>query len=75
MDLYRHYTNEQLAALRDRLTTSLHDRLTKATSVGSGDRNARFDQQTAEIRKEAAAVIAEIDRRRGTNPRGPIYLV
>lgn len=75
MDLYRHYSLPELTALRDRLTASLHDRLTKATSVGSGDRNARFDQQTAEIRKEAAAVIAEIDRRRGTNPCGPIYLV
>lgn len=75
MGIYSHHTTEQLQALRDRLTQSLHDRLTRPTAVGSGDRSARYDQQTAEIRKEIAAVCAELDARAGTHAHRPIYLV
>lgn len=75
MSTYSHYSHEQLEELRDTLTRSLHDRLTKPTAVGSGDRNARFDQQTAEIRKEIAAVCAELDARAGIPSHRPIYVV
>lgn len=75
MRLYSHYTVEQLHTLRDSLTQSLHDRLTKPTAAGSGDRNAQFNQRTDEIRKEIAAVIAELDLRSGAAHPGPIYLV
>lgn len=75
MSLYSHQTIEQLTALRDKLTQALHDRLTKATSATSGDRSARFDQQVAEIRKEIAAVCAELDARAGVHSHRPIYVV
>ena len=75
MGIYSHYSDSELSAMRDALMRSLHDRLTKPTAVGHGDRNARFDQQTAEIRKEVAEVNAEIDNRAGANIRRPIYLV
>ncbi len=75
MGIYSHHTVEQLEALRDSLTQSLHDRLTKPTAAGSGDRNARFDQNIAEIRKEIAAVCAELDARAGIHAHRPIYLV
>jgi len=75
MRLYSHYTVEQLHTLRDSLTQSLHDRLTKPTTAGSGDRNAQYNQRTDEIRKEIAAVIAEIDLRSGAARPGPIYMV
>lgn len=75
MGIYSHHTVHQLQALRDTLTQSLHDRLTKPTAASSGDRSARFDQQTAEIRKEIAAVCAELDARAGTSAHRPIYMV
>lgn len=75
MGIYSHHTVEQLHQLRDTLTQSLHDRLTKATTAASGDRRVQFDQQTAEIRKEIAAVCAELDLRAGTHAHRPIYLV
>ena len=75
MGIYSHHTVEQLEQLRASLTQSLHDRLTKPTAVGSADRNARFDQQTAEIRKEIAAVCAELDARSGAHAHRPIYMV
>ena len=73
--LYSHQTAEQLTALRDSLTQALHDRLTKATSATSGARSARFDQQVAEIRKELAAVCAELDARAGIPGHRPISMV
>lgn len=75
MGIYSHYTAEELRALRDRLTHSLHARLTGPTAAGAGDRSIRFEQQTAEIRKEIAAVCAELDARAGTHAHRPIYLV
>ncbi|AUN95412.1 hypothetical protein [Pseudazoarcus pumilus] len=75
MGIYSHQTTEQLTALRTTLQASLTDRLTKPTAAGSGDRNARFDQQVAEIRKELGAVCAELDRRNGVVEHRPIYLV
>lgn len=74
MGIYSHYTVDQLTTLRDTLTQSLHDRLTKPTSAGSATRNAQYQQRTDDIRKEIAAVIAEIDVRSGNATRGPIYL-
>lgn len=75
MGIYSHYSLQELHTLRGTLTKSLHDRLTKPTAGGSGDRNARFDQRTDEIRKEITAVCAEIDLRTGTPAGRPIYMV
>lgn len=75
MGIYSHQSIEQLTVLRDKLQASLTDRLTKPTSAGSGDRNARFDQQVGEIRKELKAVCDEISLRSGTPAHRPIYLV
>jgi flagellar biosynthesis/type III secretory pathway chaperone len=75
MGIYSHYTTEQLQTLRDSLTQSLHDRLTKPTAAGSADRNAQFNQRTDEIRKEIHAVCAEMDARSGAYAHRPIYLV
>ncbi len=74
MGIYSHYSTEQLTALRDKLTNSLHDRLTTPTATAWGDRRIQYDQQTDAIRKEVAEVNAEFDRRAGTGHR-PIYLV
>ncbi len=70
MGIYSHYSIEQLHALRDALLQSLHDRLTLPTALGSGDRNARFDQRVEDIRAEAVSVCAEIDLR-AANPLSP----
>lgn len=75
MGIYSHQTTDQLTAIRDKLTNSLHDRLTAPTASSWGDRRIQFDQQTAEIRKEITAVNAELDSRNGTVARRPIYLV
>jgi hypothetical protein len=75
LSLYSHQTTEQLQALRDKLTQALHDRLTKPTTAASGDRRVQFEQQTAEIRKELAAVCAELDTRAGVHAHRPIYMV
>jgi len=75
MGIYSHYTADQLTALRDKLTSALHDRLINPTASSWGDRRIQFDQQTADIRKEVAAVTAELDSRTGTVARRPIYLV
>lgn len=75
MGIYSHYTVDQLTTLRDTLTQSLHDRLTKPTAAGSSTgRNAQYQQRTEEIRKEISAVIGELDKRAGTATSGPIYL-
>lgn len=75
MGIYSHYTVVQLQELRDSLTQSLHDRLTKPTSASSATRNARFDQSPEELRKELREVCAELDRKSGAYRGGPIYLV
>ncbi len=75
MGLYSHYSTEQLHQLRDTLTQSLHARLTQPTAVGSGDRNARYDQRISDIRKELDAVCAELDARSGRHAHRPIYPV
>lgn len=75
MGIYSHNTTDQLTAIRDKLTNSLHDRLTAPTTSAWGDRRIQFDQQTAEIRKEIIAVTAELDSRAGIVNRRPIYLV
>lgn len=73
--VYRHFTDEQLTASRDKLIASLQDRLTAPTWARKDGQEVRFEQQTAEIRTELQAVTAEIDRRAGTFARRPIYLV
>lgn len=76
VSVYRHFTDEQLAAARDKLIASLHDRLTLPTQARSRDGSeARYEQEVAGIRAEAEAVTAEIDRRAGGITRRPIYLV
>ena len=59
----------------DKLTTSLHDRLTAPTTQVFGDRRVQFDQQTAEIRKEIREITEEIEQKTSAARRGPIYLV
>lgn len=75
MGLYRHYTTTELEALRKRLLDSLHARLTGPTSATSNGRNVQFQQQTDKIKKEAADVAAELDRRCGIASHRPIYIV
>ena len=79
MGTYSRNTTEELQAIRARLSASLIDRLTNATSAshngGSTSRSAQFAQVPEEIRKELRAVDAELDRRSGAAPRGPIYMV
>lgn len=78
MGTYSRHTIEELQAIRARLSASLIDRLTAPTSAsyngGSASRSAQFAQVPEEIRKELRAVDAELDRRSGTAPRGPIYM-
>lgn len=78
MGIYSRHTVEELQAIRTRLSASLIDRLTSATSVshngGNASRSAQFAQAPEEIRKELRAVDAELDRRSGAAPRGPIYM-
>lgn len=81
MGIYSHHTTEELKAMRQRLSTSLMDRLTKPTSIGHGggngtSRNATYSQDTDKIKREIEAIGAEIERRSGAPAsRGPIYLV
>lgn len=75
MGTYSHYTVDELAALRDRLMASLHDRLTGPTSAASNGRSVQYAAQTDGIRKELAAVNAELARRNGQATRRPIYMV
>lgn len=79
MGIYSRNTTEELQVIRTRLSASLIDRLAAPTSVshngGSTSRSAQFAQLPEEIRKELRAVDAELDRRSGTAPRGPIYMV
>jgi len=79
MGLYSRCTADELQAIRARLAASLIDRLTTATTAshngGSASRSAQFAQAPEEIRKELRAVDAELDRRSGVAPRGPIYMV
>lgn len=75
MGLYSHYTTAELEALRQRLMDSLHARLTGPTAATSNGRSVQFQQQTDNIRKEAAAVGTELERRSGQADRRPIYLV
>lgn len=76
MGIYSHLTTEQLTAKRDKLLQALEDRLTQPTAAGSASgRNARYDQNPDQLRKELAEVIAEIGKRDTTATRGPIYLV
>jgi hypothetical protein len=75
MGLYSHYTTPDLEALRQRLMDSLHARLTGPTSATSNGRSVQFQQQTDNIRKEADAVTAELNRRNGVVSHRPIYLV
>lgn len=72
---YGHYTIAQLETLRDRLLTSLHDRLTAPTSAASTGRQVQYQQTPDEIRRELAAVNGEIERRSTGVARGPIYMV
>lgn len=75
MGIYRHLTVEQLEANRDKLLSSLTERLTKPTSVGFEGRNVQFNQRTDEIRRELEAINTELDRRNGVATRSPIYIV
>ena len=75
MGIYSHYTTDQLTALRDKLTDTLHARLTGPSASAWGDRRVQYEQQTAEIRKEIGAVNAELDLRSGRSAHRPIYLV
>lgn len=75
MGLYSHYTTLELEALRQRLMDSLHARLTGPTSASSSGRSVQYQQQTDNIRKEAAEVGTELARRNGRADRRPIYLV
>lgn len=75
MGIYSHYTEQQLEELRDRLTQALHDRLTKPTAAGHGDRNAQYQQRIDDIRRELADVLAELELRTGRPAAGPIYMV
>ncbi|MGQ3055170.1 MAG: hypothetical protein ACT6S0_25560 [Roseateles sp.] len=75
MGIYRHLTVEQLEANRDKLLSSLTERLTKPTSIGFEGRNVQFNQRTDEIRRELEAINVELDRRNGVASRAPIYIV
>ena len=78
MGTYSRHTIEELQAIRTRLNASLIDRLTAPTAAsyngGSASRSTQFAQVPDEIHKELRAVDAELDRRSGTAPRGPIYM-
>lgn len=75
MGTYSQHGTEELQALRKRLLSSLHDRLTGATSAAYNGRSVQFQQRTDDIRKEIAAVDLELERRAGRLVRAPIYLV
>lgn len=82
MGLYRHYTVAELQALRDRLMAALHARLTGPSAAASNGRSLSYGIPSAagqtidQLRKELAAVNAELDRRNGgAAQHRPIYLV
>lgn len=72
--MYGHMTVSELTALRTRLQTALHDRLTAPTSASSAGRQVQYQQRVQDIRRELEAVNAEIARREGDVMRGPIYM-
>lgn len=75
MGIYRHLSDAELAAMRDRLLASLQQRLTAPTSASNNGRNVQYQQSAKDIRKELEQVIEEIDSRAGHCARRPIYLV
>lgn len=72
--VYRHFTDEQLTAARDRLSASLQDRLTAPTWARRDGQEVRYEQKVGEIKAELQAITSEIDRRAGVVTRRPIYL-
>ncbi|WP_295545392.1 hypothetical protein [uncultured Pseudacidovorax sp.] len=75
MGLYRHSTDQELQQVRAKLFASLHDRLTGPTSATVNGRGVQYQQRTDELRRELADIDAELNRRAGVPPRGPIYIV
>lgn len=75
MGLYSHLTTDELTALRGKLLASLTDRLTGPTSVGYQNRSVAYQQSTADIRRELAAIGDELAARTGSATRRPIYVV
>lgn len=76
MGIYSRDTTEQLTAKRRDLADSLHKRLTQPTSIEHNGSRAQYQQRTAEIKQELAAIDAELDRREGRPSQNrPVYLV
>lgn len=75
MGIYSHLSETQLAAMRDKLVTSLTERLTAPTSASTNGRAIAFQQRTAEIRREIEAVNDEMSQRQGLASRRPIYVI
>lgn len=75
MGIYSHLTNEQLVAMRDKLVTSLTDRLTGPTSASTQGRAVAWQQRTDEIRREIQAINDELASREGRSTHRPIYVV
>ena len=75
MGLYSRSTDEDLQQQRARLFSALHDRLTQPTGAAVNGRSVQYQQRTDDIRRELAAIDAELDRRAGVRTGGPIYMV
>ncbi|MBX9818190.1 MAG: hypothetical protein K2X79_09180 [Burkholderiaceae bacterium] len=76
MGLYSDYSTAELHTEREVYRSALRSRLTDPARVSAHGRDVTFQQgNVAELRKELAAINAELTRREGGVARGPIYLM
>jgi hypothetical protein len=76
MGFYSHYTNEQLAELRDRLSAAYEQRLTGPNSATGHGRSVQFQHESTEhLARQISAINEELNKRNGKISRRPIYLV
>lgn len=75
MGIYSHLTDEELRAKRDKLLTAMERAASGTASVSSAGRSVSYQSSLSEARRLLNEVQAELARREGAAPLGPIYLV